>query len=83
MVFLHLTAAYLRFNNRAKLRPDPSVEMRLTSDAMSQMASLLRVKLVAMEVTVMFPSRKPSWLSGIGHLLPTNEERPRSSCYHT
>ena len=59
MVFLHLTAAYLRFNNRAKLRPDPSVEMRLTSDAMSQMASLLRVKLVAMEVTVMFPGRKP------------------------
>ena len=83
MVFLHLTAAYLRFNNRAKLRPDPSVEMWLTSDAMSQMASLLRVKLVAMEVTVMFPSRKPSWLSGSGHLLPTNEERPRSSRYHT
>ena len=83
MVFLHLTAAYLGFNNRAKLRPDPSVEMRLTSDAMSQMASLLRVKLVAMEVTVMFPSRKPSWLSGIGHLLPTNEEPPRSSRYHT
>ena len=83
MVFLHLTAAYLRFNNRAKLRPDPSVEMRLTSDAMSQMASLLRVKLVAMEVTVMFPSRKPSWLSRIGHLLLTNEERPRSSRYHT
>ena len=63
MVFLYLTAAYLTFNNRAKLRPDPSVEMRLTSDATSQTASLLRVKLVAMEVTVMFPGRKPPWLS--------------------
>ena len=65
MVFLYLTAAYLTFNNRAKLRPDPSVEMRLTSDATSQTASLLRVKLVAMEVTVMFPGRKPPWLSDI------------------
>ena len=65
MVFLYLTAAYLTFNNRAKLRPDPSVEMRLTSDATFQTASLLRVKLVAMEVTVMFPGRKPPWLSDI------------------
>ena len=65
MVFLYLTAAYLRFNNRPKLRPDPSVEMRLTSDAKSQTASLPRVKLVAMEVTVMFPGRKPLWLSDI------------------
>ena len=52
----------------AMLRPAPLMHCLLTTVATSQMASLRRLRLLAFDVIVMFPGKKPPWLSATSRL---------------
>ena len=64
----YLMAAYLRLSNLAMLRPAPLMHCLLTMAATSQMACLRRLRLLAFDVMVMFPGKKPPWLSATSRL---------------
>ena len=57
----HYGAAYCRLSNLGLLRPALLMHCLLTTAAMSQMASLRRLILLAFDVAVIFPGKKPLW----------------------
>ena len=59
---------YLRFTRRPVLSPVCAMEMRLTSDATSQIAIRRIDILVALDVVMMFPGRNPPCGASISRL---------------